>query len=62
MIEHIGVDRILVETDFPHPTCLYPGGRERFAKVLSGLDDASCRRVLRDNATELYQLVPALIS
>ena len=25
LIEDIGVRNVLVETDVPHPTCLYPG-------------------------------------
>jgi uncharacterized protein len=56
MIEEIGVDRVLLETDLPHPTCLYPGARDHFAKVLSRLDDAGRRRVMRDNAIDLYKL------
>jgi len=54
MIEHIGVHNVLVETDVPHPTCLYPGTRAHFAKVLAGVDPFVRRRVLRDNAAELY--------
>jgi predicted TIM-barrel fold metal-dependent hydrolase len=52
----IGVENVLVETDVPHPTCYYPGAREHFAKVLSGLDAHTIRRVLRDNAAELYHV------
>jgi predicted TIM-barrel fold metal-dependent hydrolase len=56
MIERIGVNNVLVETDVPHPTCLYPGAREHFSKVLGGLDEPTRRRVLQDNAAELYGL------
>ena len=54
LIEDIGVGNVLVETDIPHPTCLYPeparalrrgAGRPR--------PDASVSRVLQDNAAEL---------
>ena len=55
-IEDIGVRNVLVETDVPHPTCLYPGAREHFAKVMSGLDAHTRRRVLQDNAAELYKI------
>lgn len=54
MIEKIGVNNVLVETDIPHPTCLYPGAREHFAKVLDGVDRNVMERVLHDNAAELY--------
>jgi predicted TIM-barrel fold metal-dependent hydrolase len=56
MIGEIGADRVLIETDLPHPTCLYPAARDHFAKVLSGLDDTSRRRIIRDNAIDLYKL------
>jgi predicted TIM-barrel fold metal-dependent hydrolase len=56
LIEDIGVENVLVETDVPHPTCLYPGAREHFAKVLADVDDYARRRVLQDNAAELYRI------
>jgi len=56
LIPDIGINNVLVETDVPHPTCLYPGAKEHFAKVLGHLDPAVRRRVLHDNAAELYRL------
>jgi predicted TIM-barrel fold metal-dependent hydrolase len=56
LLKDIGVQNVLVETDIPHPTCLYPGTQEHFAKVLSGVDDYTKRRVLQDNAAELYHI------
>jgi predicted TIM-barrel fold metal-dependent hydrolase len=56
LIEDIGVNNVLVETDIPHPTCLYPGGKEHLASVLANWDPAIRRRVLQDNAAELYRL------
>jgi uncharacterized protein len=56
LIEAIGVNNVLVETDVPHPTCLYPGAKEHFADVMSGLDPHVRRRVLQDNAVELYKI------
>jgi predicted TIM-barrel fold metal-dependent hydrolase len=56
LIEDIGVNNVLVETDVPHPTCLYPGAKEHFAKVMSHLDPHIRRRVLRENAAELYRI------
>lgn len=54
MIEHIGVGNVLVETDIPHPTCLYPATRAHFDKVLAGAHPDVRRRVLRDNGADLY--------
>ncbi|MEY2421931.1 MAG: hypothetical protein QOI95_1998 [Acidimicrobiaceae bacterium] len=56
LLEDVGVNNVLVETDIPHPTCLYPGASERLAKALGHLDPAIVRRVLQDNAVELYKL------
>lgn len=54
LIEDIGVDNVLVETDVPHPTCIFPDARERLAAAVAGLDAHTRRRVLQDNAKELY--------
>jgi predicted TIM-barrel fold metal-dependent hydrolase len=61
-IEKIGVNNVLFETDFPHPTCLYPRAQEHIANVLSDLSPEVRRRVLQDNAAELYRIrVPAAV-
>jgi predicted TIM-barrel fold metal-dependent hydrolase len=56
LIEQIGVRNVLVETDIPHPTCLFPNPKEHFVRVLGGLDDETKRRVLQDNGAELYKI------
>jgi predicted TIM-barrel fold metal-dependent hydrolase len=56
LIEEIGANNIMFETDYPHPTCLYPEPREHVNRVMAGLDDHTCRRILQDNASELYRL------
>ncbi|MFF0499772.1 amidohydrolase family protein [Nocardia aobensis] len=62
LVDDIGVNNILVETDIPHPTCLYPNAKGHFARVLSGLDPASRRRILQDNAAELYGIdIPSVV-
>lgn len=55
-IEKIGEDNVMFETDFPHPTCLYPRAQEHITEVLADLDDRVRRKVLRDTAVELYHL------
>lgn len=54
LIADVGVNNVLVETDIPHPTCLYPNPVDRFARVMDALDHHTVRRVLQDNAAELY--------
>jgi uncharacterized protein len=56
MLEEIGVDKLMFETDFPHPTSLYPGVQEKLVKTLGGYDYETRKRVLERNAVELYNL------
>src|SRR4029077_13677480 len=54
-IEHLGANRIMFETDIPHPTCLYPHSVERVRAAISELAPDIQRRILQDNAAELYK-------
>lgn len=56
LLETIGVNKVMFETDFPHPTSLYPGVQEHIVDVLGGYDRPTKERVLQKNATELYNL------
>jgi uncharacterized protein len=56
LIEDVGVRNVLIETDIPHPTCLYPGTKSHFTDVLGGLDPNVRRRVLQDNAADIYRI------
>ena len=56
LIDEIGADRLLFETDYPHPTSLYPGVQDKLVSVLGHHDHATRKRVLQDNAVELYNL------
>jgi predicted TIM-barrel fold metal-dependent hydrolase len=52
----IGAKNLLFETDFPHPTSLYPGIHAQIERALGNFDPASRKAVLQDNAVSLYQL------
>jgi predicted TIM-barrel fold metal-dependent hydrolase len=54
-LDAIGPDNVIVETDYPHPTCLYPHS-EHLNSVLTEVAPASRRRILQDNAAELYRV------
>ncbi|MDE0001796.1 MAG: amidohydrolase family protein [Rhodospirillaceae bacterium] len=56
VIETIGVNNIMFETDFPHPTCLYPETRSRLLETTQHLDSEVQRRILQDNAADLYRI------
>ena len=56
LIDEIGVTRLLFETDFPHPTSLYPGVQAKLVETMAGHSPEVRKRVLQDNANELYGL------
>jgi predicted TIM-barrel fold metal-dependent hydrolase len=46
----------MFETDFPHPTCLYPEPLVTAAQALEGASEALKRKVMGGNAVKLYNL------
>jgi predicted TIM-barrel fold metal-dependent hydrolase len=56
LLDDIGADRLLFETDYPHPTSLYPGVQDKLVSVLGGHGWATRKRILQDNAFALYNL------
>jgi predicted TIM-barrel fold metal-dependent hydrolase len=55
LLDQIGTDRVLFETDYPHPICLHGGAvREKIDAAFGSLSEAVRQRVLFDNAAELY--------
>jgi predicted TIM-barrel fold metal-dependent hydrolase len=56
VIDAIGPDNILFETDYPHPICLFGNVREKIDAGLAGQPDAVRRKVLWENAARLYKV------
>lgn len=56
LLETIGVDNVMFETDFPHPTSLYPGVQAHIMETLGGYDRSIQKKVLQDNAVRFYNL------
>ena len=56
LLDVLGVDKVLFETDFPHPTSLYPGVQDHIMETLGGYTHDGRKRVLERNAAELYNL------
>jgi predicted TIM-barrel fold metal-dependent hydrolase len=56
LIGSVGEDNIMFETDFPHPTCLYPDPLKTAESNLRDLDPVVRRKILGDNAVRLYRL------
>lgn len=55
-IEAVGEDNVMFETDFPHPTCLFPRPLETAERNLGDLPAAVQRKILGENAAALYRL------
>ncbi len=56
LIDTIGEDNVLFETDFPHPTCIYPDPLGAVQEKMAALRPETRRKVLGGNAAELYRL------
>jgi len=56
VIRWMGDDHIVYETDFPHPDSKYPHATKEFLELLPDqITDASKRKILWDNAVDLYR-------
>ena len=55
-VDSLGADNIMFETDFPHPTCLYPGPLGFLKRSLAGVDAPIRKKLLQDNAAKLYKV------
>jgi predicted TIM-barrel fold metal-dependent hydrolase len=56
LIDTVGAERILFETDFPHPTCLYPNPLQAVEKKMAVLPEDVRNNILGENARRLYRL------
>ena len=57
VIRWLGDGRIVYESDFPHPDSKYPHSTQTFLNLVPDqLSDDSKRKILWDNAIDLYQL------
>jgi predicted TIM-barrel fold metal-dependent hydrolase len=56
LIEAVGEDCILFETDFPHPTCLYPRPLQYMEEKMATLPAETRAKIMGENARKLYRL------
>lgn len=56
VVKRVGVDNVMFETDFPHPSCIYPNGPEFLSAELAKLDAESRRKIMSANAAKVYNL------
>ena len=55
-MDALGDANIMFETDFPHPTCLYPDVLGHVDDALKALSAASQRKILFETAAKVYNL------
>lgn len=62
-LEVLGADNVMYETDFPHPTCQFPGPatiavtpREYLESSVGDLPEPTLRKILHDNAARIYHI------
>lgn len=56
LVKAVGEDNILFETDFPHPTCLYPDPLTSARDNMRELSETARNKILGGNAQRLYRL------
>jgi predicted TIM-barrel fold metal-dependent hydrolase len=56
LVATVGEDNIMFETDFPHPTCLYPDPLKTAADNMRELSPEVRRKILGENGAKLYNL------
>jgi predicted TIM-barrel fold metal-dependent hydrolase len=64
MRHHMNLDHLMFSTDYPHSATDWPATRVTIDKLFRGMPRAQVRRMLRDNAVELYGLkdVPEVLT
>jgi predicted TIM-barrel fold metal-dependent hydrolase len=55
LIRSVGEENVMFETDFPHPTCLYPNGISYLSELFDE-DEALGRKVASTNAARIYNI------
>ncbi|HVA07829.1 MAG TPA: amidohydrolase family protein [Acidimicrobiales bacterium] len=56
LVDKIGEDNIMFETDFPHPTSLWPKPLEHVHDAMATLRPETRRKILAENGNKLYRL------
>lgn len=57
MIPLLGEDNIMWGSDYPHPDGIWPDSRQYIAADLGMVDERARRKIICDNAGQLYGLL-----
>src|SRR3546814_19483674 len=56
LLDVLGVDNVMWGSDFPHPDGLWPDSREFIENELGDLPEAVRRKIVCENAAQLYEI------
>jgi predicted TIM-barrel fold metal-dependent hydrolase len=56
MRHHMNIEHLMFSTDYPHSATDWPSSRRTIEKLFRGIPRDQVRRMLRDNAVDLYGL------
>jgi len=56
LLDMIGVERMMWESDYPHDDSLWPDSRRTFEETCKGLDDAAAEAIGAGNARRVFRL------
>ena len=56
LLDEVGVDNVLFETDYPHFDGTFPHSRETAQSLFGHLDDDTVHKLARGNAIKLFDL------
>ena len=59
LVDRIGVDNVMIETDFPHNSTWFPFSMEKAQESLAHLGGEDRWKVLRGNAERVFRFAPA---
>ena len=59
LLEVLGSDNIMIETDFPHTATNWPHSIDRASTCLQGIPDEARRKIMRGNAERVFSFTPA---
>lgn len=62
LLDEIGIDNVMIETDFPHNATWFPHSMDKAQETLAHLSADDRYKILRGNAERLFQLQPAAVS
>jgi predicted TIM-barrel fold metal-dependent hydrolase len=59
LLEELGVDNVMIETDFPHNSTWFPHSMPKAQAALAGLPADVTTKILRGNAERVFSFTPA---